>query len=544
MVVGDPGAGKTTFVRRVAYALCQTRLGQDPDAAQTRLGVADRTFPILIRLSELAQHIHRCRNQAGAPATQNAPAWLPHFLAAVSGDSSWGLDEAFFRRQLEGGLCTVLLDGLDEAPDRIAREQLCTLIVQAATDAYRDCRWVVTSRPSAYTGASVLSDFAHAEIDPLSDEATETFLSRWCGALYADSPDSAGRHFTELLDALRARPDIRRMARNPVMLTALAVVHWNERRLPEQRADLYESIIRWLSRSREQRLGRQKSERTVQLLQELALAMQNHPEGLRTQVPKRWAAERLAPALASGDRLDAAALDTAQQFLEAEELDSGIVVARGTDIQFWHRTFQEFLAARAIAGRTDEGQRQLLWGPPPRLYSPEWREVVLLLSGILHQHGRDKVDALIGDLIAEVWPDGELAAQARCVGLLGAIHRDLVPVAYDVKHADYPELQNRVLAIFDRQRSPSVPIDVRIAAADALGQTGDPRIDHRRADYWVEIPAGEFWMGAQKKDPQGRNFDPGSLRRRMGRIARPSCAAGPVPHRPLSGHGRSVPAVR
>jgi hypothetical protein len=31
------------------------------------------------------------------------------------------------------------------------------------------------------------------------------------------------------------------------MLTALAVVHWNEHRLPEQRADLYDSILRWLA---------------------------------------------------------------------------------------------------------------------------------------------------------------------------------------------------------------------------------------------------------------------------------------------------------
>ncbi|MCY2987741.1 MAG: SUMF1/EgtB/PvdO family nonheme iron enzyme [Planctomycetota bacterium] len=506
LVVGDPGMGKTTFVRRVAYALCQTRLGETPDAAQTRLGVADRTFPVLLRLNELAQHLGRCRTQAGAPATATAAAWLPYFLAAVSADSSWGLDETFFRRQLEGGLCTVLLDGLDEAPDRIIREQLCTLIDQAAM-AYRGCRWVVTSRPAANAGAAVLPTFTHAEIDPLSDAAIETFLSRWCAALYADSPDSASQHLAELLEALRARPDIRRMARNPVMLTALAVVHWNERRLPEQRAELYESIIRWLSRSREQRPGREKAERTVQLLQELALAMQNHPEGLRTQVPKRWAAERLAPAWAAGGQSATDAIDTAQQFLEAEELDSGIVVARGSELQFWHRTFQEFLAARAIAGRTDEGQRQLLWGPPPRLYAPEWREVVLLLSGILHQHGPDKVDALVGSLIAEVWPDGELAAQARCVGLLGAILRDLTPLAYEVKHAVYPDLRHRVLAIFDRQRSPSVPIEVRIAAADALGQTGDPQMDHRRADYWIEIPAGEFWMGAQKKDPQQRNFD-------------------------------------
>ena len=57
------------------------------------------------------------------------------------------------------------------------------------------------------------------------------------------------------------------------MLTAPAVVHWNERRLPEQRADLYNSFIRWLSRSREPREGRATADRTVVLLQELALAI-------------------------------------------------------------------------------------------------------------------------------------------------------------------------------------------------------------------------------------------------------------------------------
>ncbi len=55
------------------------------------------------------------------------------------------------------------------------------------------------------------------------------------------------------------------MARNPVMLTALAVVHWNERRLPEQRAELYESILMWLSRSREELPRRPSPERHVLL---------------------------------------------------------------------------------------------------------------------------------------------------------------------------------------------------------------------------------------------------------------------------------------
>src|SRR5947207_9220662 len=72
-------------------------------------------------------------------------------------------------------------------------------------------------------------------------EAVTTFLTHWSHALFAEDPVGVARHRQELLGALHARIEIRRMVRNPVMLTALAVVHWNERRLPEQRADLYES---------------------------------------------------------------------------------------------------------------------------------------------------------------------------------------------------------------------------------------------------------------------------------------------------------------
>ena len=506
VVIGDPGAGKTTFVRRVAHALTQTELGDVPDAARSRLGISERTFPILVRLNELNEHIVRHRNDSSAPTGDASPAWLPHCLAAASQENGWGLDGEFFRWQLEGGLCTVLLDGLDEAPDRIARERLSRLIENAAGP-YRGCRLVVTSRPTGYTGEARLSDFAHARIDPLSDQAVETFLSRWCEALYMENPEAAREHCTNLLTALRARPDIRRMARNPVMLTALAVLHWNERRLPEQRAELYESIIRWLSRSRDQRPGREKPEHTVVLLQELALAMQDHPKGMRTEVPKRWAAEKIAEERTPG-KIDKGSIARAEEFVDAEELDSGIVVGRAGGVQFWHRTFQEFLAARAIAARPDADQEKLLWGPPAKVYLPEWREVMLLLTGILHQQGRGKVDNLVRTMLEKAGGNATLADQARCAGLLGAMLRDLEPVGYEPPDQRYDELLHQVMAMFDRERSQTVPGETRIEAADALGQAGDPRLDPRRDDYWVTIDAGEFLMGAQAQDRKKPNYDP------------------------------------
>jgi formylglycine-generating enzyme required for sulfatase activity len=80
-------------------------------------------------------------------------------------------------------------------------------------------------------------------------------------------------------------------------------------------------------------------------------------------------------------------------------------------------------------------------------------------------------------------------------------------VSYVVRDSGYGELLDRVLSIFDRERSESVPVEERIAAADALGQAGDPRIDFTSDDYWVTIPATEFWMGAQSTARKKRNYD-------------------------------------
>ena len=85
--------------------------------------------------------------------------------------------------------------------------------------------------------------------------------------------------------------------------------------------------------------------------------------------------------------------------------------------------------------------------------------------------------------------------------------RDLEPLKYPVPDGRYHDLLKTVMAIFDAKQSESVPIETRIAAADALGQTGDPRLDSRRDDYWVTVPAGKFLMGAQKSDPKKPNYD-------------------------------------
>jgi hypothetical protein len=485
-------------------------LSSDSSALREQLGLQRELFPILVRVGDLTDHIAAAKNRSDAPTRGTSLGWLPHYLAQSSEEADMGLSEAFFRERLDSGDALVLLDGLDEAPTEQHRKAFLTLLEETA-GRYDKCRYVLTSRPAAFSDELVLPGFTQVQIDPLEDAAIETFLRRWCEALFADSPDGAERHLSELLMALRSRREIRRMARNPVMLTALAVLHWNEKRLPEQRADLYESIITWLARAR-MRPGRSSPERCIDQLQNLALAMQAHPDGRQTQVPRRWAAETLALEW-HGAPADEP-LAEAERFLAQEELDSGIIVGRGDYVRFWHLTFQEYLAARALAACSPDEQRQMLLAQPT-LYSAEWKEVVLLLAGVLYHHGKKSVDRMISAVLDQLGRRASLADQAQCVGLLGGAVHDLGPVDYQPADPRYRELLENVLAVFEPgwlqtgggragtlwakligvvSHPPSQAALMQLAArtADVLGQAGIPRYAPGYLDnQWCTIPASE-----------------------------------------------------
>ena len=495
VIAGDPGAGKTTFLRRIAYEMCR-------DDGKATLALPSRGFPIYLRIGDLEEHMANCRrqNRADAPATEHTPEWLLHFLAAQSNEKEWNLNAAFFRARLREPQTTILLDGLDEASGSHARELMARLLDEAVA-AYKACRFVVTTRPQSYTGTSRLADFREVRVDELQPEAIAEFLGHWSRALFPGDGKNAEAHRQALSEALHARAAIRKMASNPVMLTALAVVHWNERRLPEQRAELYDSISTWLARSRESRPGREPASRVLSLLGHLALGMQTRPKGRVTQVSKATAAKIIAPQFREGKNANER-LARARAFLEAEEVDSGIFASRGSDLRFWHLTLQEFLAARTIAGMTDANQHQLLL-EGDRLYQSEWREVMLLLGGTLIGQGADKVDGLFGAMLGRVGKKATLAEKARCVGLVGAMIADLRPHSYDLTDPRYEPMLQEVLGIFDREKSRGIDLQIRLAAAEALGQAGDPRLRlPKEKDYWVSIPGGKFVMGDKEDGPQ------------------------------------------
>lgn len=520
VILGHPGLGKTTFLRMIAFHLCNSYLTLEVNK-ENKFNIPLNLFPIFIRISELAEFILHCRErrEKDQPAFEADPIWLAYYLAEKSRSFNWGLSLDFFLNKfnfLERSAKTkneeeisdseniiFLIDGLDEAPNLRIRESISELI-RNAVDSYRDCYFVITTRPQAYVGNVILSDFDKFEIDLLNEQSIDYFLRRWSDVLFFNDSLKAKVHYSELREAVKSRTEIKRMARNPVMLTALAVVHWNEHRLPEQRSDLYESIITWLLRQREKRLGRLNTDLCRFNLQNLAFEMQNHNAGRQVIVGRRWAAETISSNFEGKTEEERIAF--AEHFLIEEEIDSGIIVARGNQITFWHLTFQEYLAAKAIGGKTDEDQQKILLNS--NVYNQAtWREVLLLFSGVLYRQGPEKINKFLKALLNKLPNNALLPSEALIVGLVGSILRDLEPFGYQFKDSRYHEILVRVMQIFSREDAKSIPLKIRLEAADALGQAGDPRLNEENL---ITIPTGSFIMGAQNKDQKKSNYDKSS----------------------------------
>src|SRR5207245_806182 len=108
-------------------------------------------------------------------------------------------------------------------------------------------------------GDSLLADFQLVRIGDLEPPEIRTFFDHFARALALN--DAESKTFKEELEAaLESRPEIREMAGNAVMLTALAVLQHNEQRLPEYRVELYGSILGWLASAREHMEGRPPAE--------------------------------------------------------------------------------------------------------------------------------------------------------------------------------------------------------------------------------------------------------------------------------------------
>ena len=331
---GVAGSGKTTLVQWLAVAAAGGRAGGDLAYLRGRV-------PFVLPL----RHIARGGAQLPLPEI---------FLSAVGCPIAGSQPSRWTDRVLDGGRGLLLVDGIDEIPEpdrERTRRWLRDLII-----AYPDNLWLVTSRPSAVHDDWLTGDgFAELSLAPMDRDAITEFVGRWHTATGAD-PALARR----LLTSVHTKKDLAALATNPLMCALICALHRDRQGyLPHGRKELYDAALSMLLERREQQKGLSETfgvqltkEPQIKLLQKLAYWMiRNQQAELRRSRAQRIVSDAL-PSVLQVAQLSSGPREVLDHLL----LRSGLLrePAEGA-IDFVHRTFQDFLAARAAVEEGDFG---------------------------------------------------------------------------------------------------------------------------------------------------------------------------------------------
>ena len=374
-ILGGPGTGKTTLLAYLTLTYARGQAGE-------RLGLREKHLPIFVPLRQLKQLLE------GDDGGTTLPAYLTERYARLGMRPR----EGFFERALRDGRCLVLLDGLDEVADEAERRRMSEW-VDCRVALYPQNRYVVTSRPPGYDSAPLKNGFTVLRIRDFSAQEIRQFATNWCLAVELsvqgeDNPTARRRAqeaAQDLVAAIEANADIRKLAVNPLLLSIIALVHRYRAKLPKRRVDLYAECVDVLLGhwdAAKGLVGRLSPGQKRAVLQPLALGM--HRED-RRDISRRELEARIGELLLAvgGQASDAPG------FLDEVRERSGLLVEVGLDTYaFSHLTFQEYLCAREIAD--NEWARMLLL---ERAGDEWWQEVMLLYAGMAE--ATPIVDALL-----------------------------------------------------------------------------------------------------------------------------------------------------
>ncbi|NGO13924.1 NACHT domain-containing protein [Streptomyces sp. HC44] len=368
---GVAGSGKTTLVQWLAVTAARGERG-------------DRV-PFVLPLRTLV------RRADGLPAPAD-------FLAAVRVPFHGAAPDGWPDRVLTAGRGLLLVDGIDEIPEpdrERTRRWLRDLI-----DAYPGNQWLVTSRPSAVREDWLAADgFTELALSPMSPTDVAAFIERWHRAARVDAPDPERltAYETSLLDAVRTKPDLGRLATNPLMCGLICALHRDRRGyLPHGRQELYDAALSMLLARRDQERdmvphdGIQLTELPqIQLLQRLAYWLIRNN---RLEMDRERAVRIIADALPSLPAV--ASQGDAPAIYRHLLVRSGLLrePALGT-VEFVHRTFQDYLGAKAAV---EDGDFGLL---VRNAADHQWSDVIRM--AVAHARPRERA-TFLSDLLSSV----------------------------------------------------------------------------------------------------------------------------------------------
>ncbi|MCP5054572.1 MAG: SUMF1/EgtB/PvdO family nonheme iron enzyme, partial [bacterium] len=458
---GGAGMGKTTLIKHLAYTIvhntCQPSL--------------KGYLPVMIFLKDLWMIYNETleKNKKKKIVFEEL---LTLYLEKIKCKLTMEVVSDF----LAGDRVLFLMDGLDEVPKHL-RSDLVEMMAQFQF-AHKENRFLLTGRSHGIDG-KVVARFGDdlQDIIPLDDQKVNGFITRWFKAVSGRASGLGEATAEGMMADIREHEHISLFTGNPLLLTAVCILYQDGKRIPDQRADLYNRIIENLISRRFHDPGQPEKENEVlEFLMHLAFESQQKK---RKSIEREEAAALLKETIPPKEgELEPRYHRRIRELFNEVEPGCGLFNRLGSDqIQFTHLTFQEFLAAKYMVYMnidfTDFLEHE--W----------WQETLLLYAGFMSLDRKKQANDIVASILDFKTKSRKMRGE---LPLLGA--RALLD--FQASKRDGQTIRHTREQLYRVMNTDAV-LDRRFRAGVLVGGLGDTRISH---DNMVKIPEGEFIRGS------------------------------------------------
>ncbi|MDX2239985.1 MAG: NACHT domain-containing protein [Leptolyngbyaceae cyanobacterium bins.302] len=213
LILGKPGAGKSTLAHRLALISCKE---------ESKVG----RIPVLLRLSK---------------TDSNSAFNLTEKLG-----KAFNTELNVTQQILESGKLFLILDGLDEVPGQF-QQDVCQEIINFS-EYFHNNKVIITCRTEAKDYyRKLLSDFDHVEIADFDRTQQNQFIKNWF-SIDDKAPTSwLARRLQQypectsqaLIAQIQRNERVQELAKTPILLSLICLVYVSKGQLPEKRSLLY-----------------------------------------------------------------------------------------------------------------------------------------------------------------------------------------------------------------------------------------------------------------------------------------------------------------
>ena len=209
VVLGDPGSGKSTLLQWLALQWAEEPTGQLPLLIELREYTRDR-----VKSASFVEFFHQGTR------------------------TIYKLNQLDLDQQLRSGSALVMFDALDEVVSPDDRQAVITEIINFSNE-YDKAKIVITSRIIGYNAEYLrAAEFRHLTLQDLNQSQIWNFIDKWYELALGGDPERE-KLIARLKDAIESSSAIAELARNPLLLTMMAILN-RRQELPRDRTELYD----------------------------------------------------------------------------------------------------------------------------------------------------------------------------------------------------------------------------------------------------------------------------------------------------------------